>query len=109
MAKSKFVQANAKIADAVVGGYKKIENAVVGGYQKIEDRFVDRYLTHDGESVEDTKARLHAEQEEHQNWTPEQRGSYAAQGADYARLAQEDAMEHVRMAQETAHMPFDKK
>lgn len=41
MAKSKFVQANAKIADAVVGGYKKIE-----------DGFVDRYLTRDSESVE---------------------------------------------------------
>lgn len=69
MAKSKFVQANTKIADAVVGGYKKIEEAVVGsykkvedsvvgGYQKIEDGFVDRYLTHDGESVEDAKTRL---------------------------------------------------
>ncbi len=69
MAKSKFLQANAKIADAVAGGYKKIEEAVVsgykavestvvGGYQKIEDGFVDRYLTHDGESVEDAKARL---------------------------------------------------
>ena len=58
MAKSKLVQANQKIADAVVGGYKKIENAVVGGYQKIEDGFVDRYLTHDGESVEEAKARL---------------------------------------------------
>ena len=30
MAKSKFVQANAKIADAVVGSYKKVENSVVG-------------------------------------------------------------------------------
>ena len=69
MAKSKLIQANTKIADAVVGGYKKIEetvvggykaveNAVVGRYQKIEDGFVDRYLTHDGESVEDVKARL---------------------------------------------------
>ena len=69
MAKSKLIQANAKIAGAVVGGYKKIEetvvggykaveNTVVGGYQKIEDGFVDRYLTRDGESVEDAKARL---------------------------------------------------
>jgi len=69
MSKSKLIQANAKIADAVVGGYKKIEetvvggykaveNTVVGGYQKIEDGFVDRYLTRDGESVEDAKARL---------------------------------------------------
>ena len=64
MAKSKLVKANEQIAEKVVGGYKKIEDAVVGSYQKIEDAFVDQYLTHDGESVEDAKARLHAEQEE---------------------------------------------
>mgnify|MGYP004590361619 CR=1 FL=1 len=58
MTKSKLVQTNVKIADAVVGGYKKIEEAVVGRYKKVEDGFVDRYLTHDGESVEDAKARL---------------------------------------------------
>lgn len=58
MAKSNFVKANAKIADAVVGGYQKIEGAVVGSYKKIEDSFVDRYLTRDGESVEDAKKRL---------------------------------------------------
>ena len=58
MAKSKLVQANKKIEEAVVGRYKKVENTVVGGYQKVEDGFVDRYLTHDGESVEDAKARL---------------------------------------------------
>lgn len=69
MAKSKLIQANVKIADAVVGRYKKIEetvvggykameSTVVGGYQKIEDGFVDRYLTRGGESVEDAKARL---------------------------------------------------
>lgn len=49
MAKSKLVQAN-----------KKIEEAVVGGYQKIEDGFVDRYLTRDGETVEEAKQRLKA-------------------------------------------------
>lgn len=69
MATSKLVKANEKIADAVVGGYKKIEEGVVGGYkkiegsvvgayQKVEDGFVDRFLTHDGESVEDAKKRL---------------------------------------------------
>ena len=65
MAKSKLVEANEKVAEKVVGGFKKIEDAVVGSYQKIEDAFVDQYLTHDGESVEDAKARLRAEQEEH--------------------------------------------
>jgi len=31
---------------------------VVDGYRKIEDRFVDAYLTKDGETVEEAKARL---------------------------------------------------
>lgn len=62
MAKSKLVKANEKIAEKVVGGYKAIEDTVVGGYRKIEDAFVDRYLTRDGETVEDAKERLHAEQ-----------------------------------------------
>ena len=69
MAKSKIVAANEKIANAVAGGYKKIEKGVVDGYKKvehgvvdgftkIEDKFVDAYLTKDGETVEDAKARL---------------------------------------------------
>lgn len=69
MAKSKIAQANEKIATAVTGGYKKIEKGVVdgyrkieqgvvGGYTKIEDKFVDAYLTKDGETVEEAKARL---------------------------------------------------
>ena len=73
MAKSKLVKANEKIAEKVVGGYKKIEEGVVGGYKKIEngavsgftkisDAFVDQYLTKDGESVKEAKARLAAEQ-----------------------------------------------
>ena len=75
MAKSKLVKANEKIAEAVVGGYKKIEEGVVGGYKKIEngavsgftkisDSFVDQFLTKDGETVEEAKARLAAEQQE---------------------------------------------
>lgn len=74
MATSKLVKANEKIAEkavgayrkieeTVVGGYKKIEDSVVGGHEKIENGFVDRYLTHEGESVEDAKKRLHAERE----------------------------------------------
>lgn len=73
MAKSKLVKANEKIAREVVGGYKKIEEGVVGGYKKIEegavngfnkiaDKFVDNFLTKEGESIEDAKARLAAEQ-----------------------------------------------
>ncbi len=73
MAKSKLVQANEKIAetvttgfkkmsDGVVSGYQKIEDAVVGGYTKIEDKFVDQFLTKDGETVEEAKARLKKEE-----------------------------------------------
>lgn len=58
MAKSKIVQANEKIAEAVVGGYKKIEKGVVEGYTKIEDKFVENYLAREGETVEEAKARL---------------------------------------------------
>lgn len=61
MAKSKIVKANNKIADAVTSGYKKIEKGVVGGYTKIEDKFVEAYLTKDGETVEEAKARLKKE------------------------------------------------
>lgn len=63
MAKSKLVKANEKIAETVVGTYQKIEDTVVGGYTKIEDAFVDRYLTKDGETVEEAKKRLKQEQE----------------------------------------------
>ena len=69
MAKSKIVKVIDKTAEAVTGGYKKIEKGVVGGYKKIEqgvvggftkieDKFVDAYLTKDGETVEEAKARL---------------------------------------------------
>lgn len=78
MAKSKLVKANEKIAEGVVGGYKKIEEGVVGGYKKIEegavggfnkvaDKFVDNFLTKEGESVEDAKKRLAAEQKERED------------------------------------------
>lgn len=61
MAKSKFVKANEKIAEKVAGAYEKIESTVVGGYTKIEDAFVDRYLTKDGETVEEAKKRIKGE------------------------------------------------
>ncbi len=75
MAKSKVREANEKIAEGIISGYKKIEEGVVGGYKKIEesavegfnkiaDKFVDNFLTKDGESVEEAKTRLSAEQKE---------------------------------------------
>ena len=74
MAKSKIVQANEKIAeeltpgfkkmsDGVVEGFNKMSDGVVKGYTKIEDKFVSEFLTKDGETVEDAKKRLKAEQE----------------------------------------------
>lgn len=51
-----------KIEDGVVGGYKKIEDGVVGAYKKVEDAFVGKFLTHEGETVEEAKKRIGAEQ-----------------------------------------------
>ena len=50
------------VEKGTVTGYKKIEESVVGAYKKVEDAFVGRFLTHDGESVEDAKKRLAEEQ-----------------------------------------------
>lgn len=69
---SKFVEANEKIAEAVVTGYKKIEDGVVGGYKKIEtgvvegfekvtDKCVEVLFAKEGETVEQAKARLNGE------------------------------------------------
>lgn len=63
---SKLVEANEKIAEAVVEGYKKIEDGVVSGYKKIEkgavdgftkvtDKCVEKMFAKEGESVEDAK------------------------------------------------------
>ena len=51
-----------KIEEGVVGGYKKIEEGVVGGFNKMTDKFVDKFLTHEGESLDDAKERLAREQ-----------------------------------------------
>ena len=47
-----------KIEDGVVSGYKKIEDGVVSGYKKIEDKFIDSFLSKEGESTEEARARL---------------------------------------------------
>lgn len=68
---SKFVEANEKIAEGVVKGYRKIEEGVVGGYRKIEngvvdgfgkvtDKCVEKLFAKEGETVEDAKKRLSA-------------------------------------------------
>ena len=61
MAKSKLIKTNEKIAEKVVGTFGKIEDTVVHGYTKIEDAFINRYLTKDGETVEEAKKRINEE------------------------------------------------
>lgn len=61
MAKSKWVKTNEAIAKTVTNAFSAVEDTVVGGYTKIEDAFVDRYLTRDGETVEQAKARYRRE------------------------------------------------
>lgn len=62
MSGSKFVKANEQIAETVTSGFQKIEDSVVGAFKKVEDAFVDKYLTHEGETVEDAEKRLAEEQ-----------------------------------------------
>lgn len=50
------------IENGVVSGYKAIENGVVEGFNKITDQFVGAFLTKEGETVEQAKERLAAEQ-----------------------------------------------
>lgn len=64
MATSKLVKANEKIAEKVTATFGAIQDTVVGGYTKMEDAFVERYLTRDGETVEEAKERLKQEQRE---------------------------------------------
>lgn len=59
-----MVGAFQKVENTVVNGYTKLEDTVVSGYTKIEDAFVDRYLTRDGETVEEAKERLKGERDE---------------------------------------------
>ena len=58
------VEGYKKIESGVVEGYKKIEDGVVGGFGKMADKFVEKHLMREGETLEDTKARLAKEQEE---------------------------------------------
>ena len=68
-----------KIEDGVVGGYKKIESAVVGAYKGVEYKFVAHYLLHEGETVEDAKARLASEQADREEARRSEAGKRAAE------------------------------
>jgi hypothetical protein len=52
-----------KIEDGVVSGYKAIENGVVDGFTRISDAFVKKFLMHEGETLEEAKARIAREEE----------------------------------------------
>lgn len=69
---SKIIEANEKIAEGVVKGYRKIESGVVEGYKKIEtgavegfgkvvDACVEKLFAREGETVEEAKKRLSGE------------------------------------------------
>ena len=51
-----------KIEEGVVTGYQKIESGVVGGFNKMSDKFVGKFLTKDGETVEEARARISEDQ-----------------------------------------------
>lgn len=61
-----------KVAETVVvETYKKIEETVVDGFNKMSDGFVEKHLMKDGETLEEAKARLAAEQKEREAKKPE--------------------------------------
>ena len=59
MKKSSFVALILGVISGVL--FAKIEQGVTKTYTRMEDKFVDTYLTKDGETVEDAKARLKQE------------------------------------------------
>ena len=51
-----------QIEEGVITGYQKIESGVVGGFNKMTDKFVGKFLTREGETVEDARARIAEDQ-----------------------------------------------
>lgn len=51
------------IENGVVSGYTAIENGVVEGFTRISDAFVMKFIARDGETLEQTKARIRSEEE----------------------------------------------
>ena len=52
------VEGYKKVEDTVVDGYKKVEDTVVSGYKKIEDTFIEKFLAREGETVAEARERL---------------------------------------------------
>ena len=59
---SKLVEANERIAEAVVEGYKKVEKGAVEGFTKVTDKCVEKLFAKEGETVEEAKKRLSGEE-----------------------------------------------
>jgi hypothetical protein len=66
-----------KIESGVVDGYKKIESGAVDGYKKLEativegfndvnDKIIEKVFSKDGETLDETKARLSGENKSEQ-------------------------------------------
>ena len=55
------------VEDGVVGGYQKMQDSIVHGFTRISDRFVARYLQHEGETLDEAKARIKRQEEELNN------------------------------------------
>lgn len=51
------------IENGVVSGYNAIENGVVEGFTRVSDAFVMKFIALDGETLEQTKARIRTEEE----------------------------------------------
>ena len=72
----------------------KVGEAVVGAYKKVEDAFVNTFMAREGESVEDAKARMVAEQAARE----EQMKADAAKRADDQKAMIEASLEASRNA-----------
>jgi len=61
------------LEDGVVTGYQKIEDGAVKGFNTIADKFVGAFLTREGETVQEARARLDAEQKAREEKIPHPR------------------------------------
>ena len=73
----------------MISSYMGIENGVVEGFTKVTDKFVGQFLTREGETVEEAKARMTKEQEERE-------------AASKARIEKQQAETEKRVAQAQA-------
>ncbi len=55
---SGVVEGYKKMEQGAVDGYKKVEAGAVTGFQKVMDFFIRKLFTRQGETLQETKARL---------------------------------------------------